>query len=395
MNDDYSTKHLLQGRELIDYLVEKTSSTANAELLKREDRRNRRMTILLSILMAVGIGGAVSAIKVLIKDQMQTIEARVEGIQEELSSYIDERTLALETHFEGKVELAVAKDIDAKVGEVRAMLEQYKNYQEFLATAEIIAAEVENDKLPEESLLTAIKLAGELASAEGITKQPRFLEAIKIVIDLLVRTDRKSDIDTLEGMLGEVLATDSKISQDLADHYGQVIISSPYPVEDLQQEFAALSRYARSSRELNYPEKALMWELFVAFKRNLYQRSPTTDGMVEMVQDLNEADTRNLCYHVFLNSHPLHWMNTPDQEGRELAKLVEKLLENYPNFRQLIETQIATPELRPTIESLVARKMERLERQQPETETELEPQTSEVPETAEVPETENDNLLRR
>jgi len=67
MNDENSTKHVLQGRELIDYLVEKTSSTANAELLQREERRNRRMTILLSILMAVGIGGAVSAIKVLIK----------------------------------------------------------------------------------------------------------------------------------------------------------------------------------------------------------------------------------------------------------------------------------------------------------------------------------------
>ncbi len=389
MNDDYSTKHVLQGRELIDYLVEKTSSTANAELLKREDRRNRRMTILLSILMAVGIGGAVSAIKVMIKDQMQSIEARVEGIQEELNRYIDERTLALETHFEGKVELAVAKDIDAKVGEVRAMLEQYKNYQEFLATAEIIAADVENDKLPEESLQAAIDLAGELSSAESITKQPRFLEAIKIVIDLLVRTDRKSEIDSLEGMLGEVLATDSKISQDLADHYGQVIISSPYPVADLQQEFAALSRYARSSRELNYPEKALMWELFVAFKRNQYQKSPTTDGMVEMVQDLNEADTRNLCYHVFLNSHPLHWMNTPDQEGRELAKLVEKLLDDYPNFRQLIETQIATPELRPSIEALVARKMERLERQQPETEPKP------VPQTAEAPDSVDENLLRR
>jgi hypothetical protein len=171
-----------------------------------------------------------------------------------LNSYIDERTLSLETHFEGKVELAVAKDIDAKVGEVRTMLEQYKKYQEFLTTAEIIAAEVENDKLPEESLQAAIKLDGELASAESITKQPRFLEAIKIVIDLLVRTDRKSDIDTLEGMLGEVLATDRKISQDLSDHYGQVIISSPYPAADLQQEFEALSRYARSSRELNYPE---------------------------------------------------------------------------------------------------------------------------------------------
>jgi len=347
------------------------------------------MTILLSILMAVGVGGAVSAIKMLIKDQMQSIEARVEAIQAELNGYIDERTLVLESRFEEKVEMAVAKDIDEKVGEVRTLLEQYKNYQEFLAISEIIEAEVENDKLPEEPLQTALHLIGELAPAKSITRQPRFLEAIKIVIDLLVRTDRKSEIDSLEGMLREVLATDSKISLDLADHYGQMIISSPYPVEELQQEFEALTRYARSSRELNYPEKALMWELFVAYKRNQYQKSATTDGMVEMVRDLNEADTRNLCYQIFLNSHPLHWMNTPDQEGRELARLVNKLLEDYPNFRQLVETQIATPELRPSIETLVARKTERLKRQNPE--------SAETPatQTAAAPESGDGNTLRR
>ena len=82
----------------------------------------------------------------------------------------------------------------------------------------------------------------------------------------------------------------------------------------------------------------------------------TTDGMVEMVQDLNEADTRNFCYHIFLNSHPLHWMNESDQEGRELARLVTKLLEDYPDLRQTVEAQMLTPELRPLIENLVARK---------------------------------------
>ena len=133
-----------------------------------------------------------------------------------------------------------------------------------------------------------------------------------------------------------------------------------------------------------------MWELFVAYKRSQYARSTTTDGMVEMVQDLNEADTRNFCYHIFLNSHPLHWMNEADQEGRELARLVTKLLEEYPDLRQTVEAQIVTPELRPLVEKLVARKMERIERlgvQQPA--QAVEPAT----ETASVPEDENE--LRR
>jgi hypothetical protein len=138
-----------------------------------------------------------------------------------------------------------------------------------------------------------------------------------------------------------------------------LIISSPYPVEQMPNEFAALTRYARASRELNYPEKSLMWELFVEYKRAQYSRSPTTDEIVAMVNNLEPADLRNFSYHVFLNSHPLHWMNNPDHEGRMLAKLVASLLEAYPDLRKTVETQMATPELRPTIDELLATKQER------------------------------------
>ncbi|MCA9231547.1 MAG: hypothetical protein KDA57_12925 [Planctomycetales bacterium] len=389
MTEEFSTKHVLQGRELIDYLVEKTSSTANAELVRREERRNRRTTFILSVLTAVGIGGAVGAIKMMINDQMRNVRTEMELMAGNLEEEIHAQAKLLEEKFEGKISSAVDEQVDEKVGQVRTLLDQYKDYQEFLALSELIEAEVENDKLPDKPLQSALKLVDQLATAEGIIENPRFMEAVKVIIDILVRTDRKTEIDNLEGALREVLATDSKISLDLADHYGQLIIASPYPVEEMQKEFEVLSRYARSSRELKYPEKALMWELFVAYKRSQYQRTPTTDRMVETVQDLNEADTRNFCYHIFLNSHPLHWMNTPDQEGRELARLVTSLLDDYPNLRQTVETQIATPELRPSVENLISRKLERLERLQPAAETQDNPQTAVT--TA----SEEDNTLRR
>lgn len=359
MDEQSTTKHVLQGRELIDYLVEKASINTNAELLQREERRNRQTKFFLSIVSLVGVGAVVGAIKLFVQQEITVAQNNVtQSMREELQQSVEARL----QQFEQRAQQTVATQVDEQVGHVRMMLEQYKQYQELLAIAEIINAEVENDKFPEQQMETALKLIEQLATGESIANQPRFLEAAKIVIDLLVRTDRKRDIDKVESLLSDVLVTDSKISLDLADHYGQLIISSPYPVAELEQEFAVLSRYARASRALKYPEKALMWELFVAYKRGQYSRTPTTDGMVEMVQDLNEADTRNFCYHIFLNSHPLHWMNTPDQEGRELARLVTRLLEDYPDLRQTVETQMATPELRPLIENLVARKMERLER---------------------------------
>lgn len=359
MDQDYSTKHILEGRELIDYLVEKASSTTNAELLRREDRRNRRTTFIFSLISLVGIGAVVGAIKMFVQQEIETAQVKVMAdMREELEEALEARV----QKFEQSAHNSVAKQVDDQVGQVRALLEQYKQYQELLAIAEIVKAEVENDKFPEQQMETALKLIRQLATADSITGQPRFLEATKVVIDLLVRTDRKREIDEFEGLLNNVLVTDSKVALDLADHYGQLIISSPYPVESMPAEFEALSRYARAARELKYPEKALLWELFVAYKRNQYTRSATTDAMVEMIQDLNEADTRNFCYHIFLNSHPLHWMNTPDQEGRELARLVARLLEDYPSLRQTVESQMATPELRSLVDNLIARKTERLAR---------------------------------
>lgn len=382
--ENYSAKHVLEGRELIDYLVEKASSNTNAELLRREERRNRRMTALLSVMTFIGIGAVVGAIKLFVQQEIARTEI---GVVEKVKTSVAEDLHIRLTAFEKEALASAQKQVDEQVGQVRNELVRYKDYQEFLALSEIIKAEVAADKFPDKPLASALKTIDQLANAESVTSQPNFLDGVKIIIDLLVRTDRKSEIDHLEQALRDVLVNDSSISLDLADHYGQVIISSPYPVEDLQSEFEAMSRYARSSRELHYPEKALMWEIFVAFKRSQYHPTPTTDSMVETVQDLNEADTRNFCYHIFLNSHPLHWMSTPDQEGRELARLVTKLLEEYPDLRQTVEAQIATPELRSSIESLIARKTERQKRLQPQQEEQPTAQTATAPE--------NDNTLRR
>jgi len=383
MEREPSTRHILEGRELIDYLVEKSASTTSSALLDREERRNRRLTVLLSVLMAFGIGGVIGALKMFVREEMTSVQSQMAEISASIEAYVDEKAHLLRDDLEAQVGAVVTEQVNQEVGRVRNMLDQYKHYQEFLALAEIIEAEVEQDKFPETPLGTALEIVDQLASSPDITQQPRFLEAVKVVIDLLVRTDRKADIDRMEVSLHEVFITDSKISLDLADHYGQLIISSPYAVEQLDHYFEPLSRYARACRELNYPEKALMWELFVAFKRSAYVRSSVTDSMVEMVQDLNEADMRNFARHIFLNSHPLHWMKQPDQEGRELAKLVQGLLENYPDFRQSIEAELGGPEMRDWVSGIAARKVERAALLQAE----------EAPHTAEADDP--DNALRR
>lgn len=383
---DRTTSHVLEGRELIDYLVEKTSSSANAELLHREDRRNRRMTILMTMVGAVGVGGIIGALKLFVGEEMKHVETRMETVSANIQSYVDNKAAHFKEDLDIQIAAAVSAQVEEQVGQVRTELHQYKIYQELIEQSQTITTELSAGKVPYQALNSAITYIEELATADSITSHARFLDAVNVVIDLLVRSDRNSDIDRLEAALREKLASHKNIALNLTDHYGQVIISSPYPVEKLPQEFEALSRYARASREMKYPEKALMWELFVAYKGSQYQRTPTTDVMIETVQDLSNADLGNFCYHIFKNSHPLHWEHRPDQEGRELARLVNKMLEDYPDLLKTVETQIAKPNIRPSIEEMVAKKVARMEKLQAE-------QSDEVPQTATAPE--NENFLRR
>jgi len=386
MDLENPTRHVLQGKELIDYLVEKAATTTNAELLQREERRSRRLTLAFSLISLMGFGAIVGAIKLFVQQEIAVAREDVAyRIKNEVDASIDRRL----TLFEKRAQETVATQINGQVSQVRKELELFKQSQELAELSKVIQAKVSLDEFPMDQVETALKMVKQFASDDSIRWQSRYVDAAKTLIDLLVRTDRKRDIDELHQLLGDVFVTDRKITLDLTDHYGQLIIASPYDVADLPAEYEALTLYAQASRQLKYPEKALMWELFVAYKGNGYTRSATTDSMVEMIQDLNAADTRNFFYHLFLNSDPLYWMNEPDQEGRALQRLVSGLIRDYPYLREAVESQIDSPELKPLIEKLVAKKMRRMEalQMQPTQPTTPTPEVATGPEPA--------NALRR
>ncbi len=407
MEYEPSTKHVLQGRELIDYLVEKTASTTKNALIEREDRRNRRSTMLFSLITFVGISGLMGAAKLFIdravQERTKEFHAEMLSNAEQLERKIASMQLeaqALQKLLTDKIE-AIADAIDHQVKmqvseEASRGLMTLKHREQYHALKQFVAEiqeQVAENSFPENLLTAAVDTANQLSDATDIVQEPMFQEMIETLIDLLVRSDRVKDINRVEQATRETCLRSKRIALDLTDHYGQLIVSSPYPVETLQSEYEVFTRYARASRELKYPEKAIMWELFVEYKRTQYAKSPTTDEIVEMANTLNSADLRNFCYHIFLYSHPLHWEHTPDHEGQTLSKLVDKLLTDYPELRATVEQQMATAELRPLIEQLLATRKERQERiDAAQIETAAAPET-EPSQTAE--ETPADNTLRR
>lgn len=356
MEQDPSTRHVLEGRELIDYLVEKASGVTGAEVLEREERRNRRMAALLSVLTFVGIGAIVGAIKMFVQQEIINSEVRVRA---EVTENLNEEFSRRHAEFEKTVTASIASRVDAEVGAVRTELQHYKLYQELIAHSEAIAAEAANGKSADASIAMALEAISTLSDVAGIRAQPRFLDTVNEVVDILVRTDRKADIERLETQLGDVLGQHRAMTIDLLDHYGELIMSSPYPAERMPTESQALARYVAAARLHGYPERALMWELFVAYKSNGYRPNRTTESMVEMTHDLSERDLDELCYQLVLHSHPLHWMKTPDHEGREMARVVNGLLTDHATLRETLERQAEEADLAARLAELATRRQER------------------------------------
>lgn len=354
METDPSTRHVLQGRELVDYLIEKAAGATNAEILQREERRNRRMAVLFSVLTFFGIGAIVGAIEMFVRLKIDASQEQVVAkVTEELKLTFQQR----EDQFELRINETIAQRVEEQVGAVRNELQHYKLYQEFIAQAELISAEAENNRVAEAALGLALAAMEQLADADTIIRQPRFLASAKTVIGVLVRTDRNHEIDQVDSQLGQVLGLQKSIALDLADHYGELIVSSAYGVDRLQNESEALARYCEAAREHEYPEKALMWELFVAYKSNGFQADRTTNNLIDMVRDLSEGDLNEFCYQIVLNSHPLHWMRQPDHEGRELARIVNGLLRDHAALRTIVQTQSTHHKLAPRLAKLNERRL--------------------------------------
>jgi hypothetical protein len=376
MDIEPTTKHVLQGRELIDYLVEKAATTTNAELIEREERRNRRSTVVLSVVTFIGVGGLMGAARLFIDNavQQRTAEFReqITGNAEQLERRIaamhlesqtfqklmNDQMTALSQGMEQKVKQHVAEEASRGLLLLKQR-EQFHSLKQFVSE---IKEKVAENQFPENLLTAAIDIANHLGEAPTITVEPEFQNMIETLIDLLVRSDRVKDINRVELATRQTCIQSKSIALNLTDHFGQLIVSSPYPVEQMPSEFEALTRYARASRELKYPERSLMWELFVEFKRSKFNRSPNTDEFVAMINNLEPVDLRSFAYYVFLYSEPLHWEYSPDHEGQTLAKLIASLLKAYPELNKTVQEQLATPELRQSVDQLLATKAERQQR---------------------------------
>ena len=334
MEPEDSSHYTLHGRELVEYLVQRASDDAKAALIERDERRNRRTAFFMSIIALIGIGGLVNAVKVYVRSEVDVLQVHYKEQQAGVEKLIDDKTKMLRSEFTAKVETAVSNEVDGKIGAVLKRIDENDQFEQYSELAMQLPEKVaginqRGDKYVAETLREVLAAAQQLALNERLKHRARFLMATRQIVDVMTRLNRESEVNRLDDLLGPAMATDQELARILVDHYGQLVIGSPQSIDAMSDDVNRLNRYLRAAKELNYPEKALVWTLFVEFKRNNYIRNTTTDRLLESSKDLTERDRAEFWFNLTIYTNPLNWMMAPDQQGRELARLMDRLSGEY------------------------------------------------------------------
>ena len=141
-----------------------------------------------------------------------------------------------------------------------------------------------------------------MAALPASMRRTRFIVATRQIVDAMRSYNRDSEINRLDDPLGEVIASDQELSRILVDHYGQLVVGSPQSIDAQPDNLRRLNRYVRAVQELSYPEKGLLWTMFVEFKRNQYRRNAIIDGLLQSSKDLAEADNAEFWFRAVLST---------------------------------------------------------------------------------------------
>jgi hypothetical protein len=106
--DDQTTKHVLEGRELIEYLVERAAEEAKSALADIEERRKKRVGLIFSVIALVGVGSIVSALKIFVRGEMDVVSDQMKTAVAALDQRVDKAAGALREDLLKNVEAATS-----------------------------------------------------------------------------------------------------------------------------------------------------------------------------------------------------------------------------------------------------------------------------------------------
>jgi hypothetical protein len=348
--DDLTPRHVLQGQALMDYLVERAAERAKDAIIDRDERRKRIVTLVFSIIALVGISGLVSIFKIYVRSELDVFNDRLNEANLTLDKKLDSKSAVLFQDLQQSVKEKVGAEIADQVGAVKKILDEDDVVERYVELAldlpeKLVGVHQRGDKYMADKLAEVMQAAEQMAQIKQSTRRRRrFFISTRQIVDVMTRYNRETEINQLDKLFGDVMAADQELARKLVDHYGQLVIGSPQGIDAQPANMDRLQRYMRAAHDLGYPEKALIWSVFVEFKRNQFNGNSTTRSLLESTRDLADEDRAEFWYNLLVYTDANNWMTNPDQQGRELEQLMAALQRQYPEVTQVMQANLTSNE---------------------------------------------------
>lgn len=349
--ENMTPRHVLEGQALMDYLVERAADEAKSAIVELDERRKRVVTLVFSVIALVGVGSLVGMFKIYVRSELDVFNDKLQVASEALDKKLEKKATDLVNNLQKQVDDMVLKQIDERVGAVKKILDDDELVERYVELAlelpeKLVGIHERGDKYVAEKLAEVVQAAEQMQKVENVTRRRRrFLLSTRQVIEVMTRFNRETEINRLDELFGPIMAGDQELARTLVDHYGQLIVGSPQPIEAQPENLKRLRRYMQAAHDMNYPEKAVIWQLFVEFKRNQYVGNATTRSLLESTKDLSDTDRAEFWYNLYAYTDWSNWMLKEDQQGRELAHLMAALQQAYPQVTEVMEETIASNEI--------------------------------------------------
>jgi len=304
----------LENDNLIENIVSRSVEEVNDRIVKREERRNKSFSIIVSVIAIFGLAGSVALAKFFIAD---AVKFELADRQADIEKQIESTTKNIEEEFSKfKNDLGVtSKKIEEQVA---------------LLNLRILTSALDDSTgfslEQEKRVLSALR---NVFRSENVFNDPTFVVILEEVITNFAQADRKKSINEIDNLYRRQLTDSPSVSAALCMHYGQInVASNASTVYD--DDVVRFNAYCKSADESGYPEIALFWRTLDVFEKNNREQSLGVAKLINQREFLSDPDREQYDELLITFGDSKMWMLVSTPKSEQIALVVSSLIEKYP-----------------------------------------------------------------
>lgn len=261
---------ILTEQAMIGTLVTEAASQVTKDIVARENRRQKIISLVLAILAIVGGPGIYATIQSLART---TVEDSLERQQENVRLMVADETRG---------------QVSERIGELREEIRDQAIYQQLTYMAFSLDFKTSFSSTERDLVMS---LLGQAAASETLRARADFPVILEKLIDSFSSAAQDAHIDDLYALLSHEILKINGACQTLAQHYGRRLLHAEATkadrVEDLRQTFGMLEENAR--RE-DYVEVSLPFRMALDLRTVGDDLQARMDGHFRQLENLDPSE---------------------------------------------------------------------------------------------------------